>query len=132
MKYLGLPSSFNKPKKENYKELLDRVGKKKKKLEGCTLKLSSQAGRTMLIRMVASTIPSYYVFFQTTKISMQDTRHRLQEFFVGLSKGQNSQSDTKVLENYLPIKKIQRTRPQANGKYKPRTISKVKLGNKQQ
>lgn len=56
MKHLGLLTSFNRAKKENYKEVLERINKK---LEGWKSKLLSQVGRTMLIRIMASTIPLY-------------------------------------------------------------------------
>ena len=52
-KYLGLPSFIGRKKKENIKQ---RVWKK---LQGWEGKLSSQAGRKILIKAVAQALPTY-------------------------------------------------------------------------
>ncbi|KAG6641550.1 hypothetical protein CIPAW_09G081400 [Carya illinoinensis] len=56
MTYLGIHTTFNRSKKEDYKEMLEKINKR---LEGWKSKLLSQAGRSMLIRTVASTIHTY-------------------------------------------------------------------------
>ena len=55
-KYLGLPLFFGKSKTAAFKDILDKVSGK---IEGWRAKTLSQAARTVLIRSVASTIPSY-------------------------------------------------------------------------
>jgi hypothetical protein len=55
-KYLGLPLFFGKSKSADFKDTLDKVSGK---IEGWRAKTLSQAGRTVLIKSVASTIPAY-------------------------------------------------------------------------
>jgi hypothetical protein len=55
-KYLGLPILFSKSKNAAFKDILDKVSGK---IEGWRAKTLSQAGCIVLIRSVASTIPSY-------------------------------------------------------------------------
>jgi hypothetical protein len=55
-KYLGLPFLFSKSKSADFKDILDKVSGK---IEGWRAKTLSQAGRTVLIKSVASTIPAY-------------------------------------------------------------------------
>jgi hypothetical protein len=55
-KYLGLPLFLSKSKLIAFQDLLERVSGK---IKGWRAKTLSQAGRTMLIKSVASTIPSY-------------------------------------------------------------------------
>jgi hypothetical protein len=55
-KYLGLPLLFGKTKTAAFKDLLRKVSGK---IEGWRAKTLSQAGRSVLIKSVAATIPSY-------------------------------------------------------------------------
>jgi hypothetical protein len=55
-KYLGLPLLFGRSKMAGFSEILDKV---QGKIEGWRSKTLSQAGKTILIKVVASTIPSY-------------------------------------------------------------------------
>ena len=55
-KYLGLPLSFGKAKFAAFKDKLEKVSRK---IEGWRAKTLSQAGRTILIKSAAATIPSY-------------------------------------------------------------------------
>lgn len=56
IKYLGLLTTFGRSRKEDYKEMLEKINKH---LEGWKSKMLSQAGRTMLIRTVVGAIPTY-------------------------------------------------------------------------
>jgi hypothetical protein len=55
-KYLGLPLFFGKSKSLDFKDIVEKVSGK---IEGWRAKTLSQAGRSVLIRSVASSIPSY-------------------------------------------------------------------------
>jgi hypothetical protein len=55
-KHLGLPMLFGKSKYDSFVDVLDKV---KVKIEGWRSKTLSQAGKSVLIKVVASTIPSY-------------------------------------------------------------------------
>ena len=55
-KYLGLPLFLSKSKAGAFKDILDKVSGK---IEGWHAKTLSQAGRTVLIKLMASSIPSY-------------------------------------------------------------------------
>jgi hypothetical protein len=55
-KYLGLPLFFSKSKVGAFKDILEKVSGK---IEGWRAKTLSQAGRTILIKSVATSIPSY-------------------------------------------------------------------------
>jgi hypothetical protein len=55
-KYLGLPLFFSKSKVGAFKDILEKVSGK---IEGWRAKTLSQAGRTVLIKSVAASIPSY-------------------------------------------------------------------------
>ena len=55
-KYLGLPLFFGKSKSAAFKYILEKVSGK---IEGWRAKTLSQAGRTVLIKLVATTIPFY-------------------------------------------------------------------------
>jgi hypothetical protein len=55
-KYLGLPLFFGKSKTSDFKDIVEKVSGK---IEGWRAKTLSQAGRFVLIRSVASSIPSY-------------------------------------------------------------------------
>lgn len=55
-KYLGLPTSFNRAKKESFKDLIEKINNK---LEGWKSKLLWQTRSTMLISIMASSISSY-------------------------------------------------------------------------
>jgi hypothetical protein len=55
-KYLGLPLFLGKAKSTAFNDILDKVSGK---IEGWRAKTLSQVGRTVLIKSVASTIPSY-------------------------------------------------------------------------
>jgi hypothetical protein len=67
-KYLGLPLLFGKKKMAAFKDLLGKVSGK---IEGWRAKTLSQAGRSVLIKSVAATIPSYAMssFLLPTSIS---------------------------------------------------------------
>jgi hypothetical protein len=54
--YLGLPILFGNSKKAYFQNIIDRVNSK---MDGWHAKSLSQAGRMMLIKSVAATIPSY-------------------------------------------------------------------------
>jgi hypothetical protein len=53
---MGLPISFGKAKFAAFKDLLEEVSRK---IEVWCAKTLSQVGRTVLIKSVAATIPSY-------------------------------------------------------------------------
>ena len=55
-KYLGLPSFIGQKKKESFDNTKQRVWKK---LQGWEGKLLSQAGREVLIKVVAQVLPTY-------------------------------------------------------------------------
>ncbi|XP_059432574.1 uncharacterized protein LOC132165893 [Corylus avellana] len=55
-KYLGLPLFFGRSKKAAFQDILDKVSGK---IEGWRAKTLSQAGRSVLIKSIAATIPSY-------------------------------------------------------------------------
>jgi hypothetical protein len=55
-KHLGLPLLFHRSKMAAFSEILDKV---QGKIEGWRSKILSQAGKIVLIKVVASTIPSY-------------------------------------------------------------------------
>ncbi|XP_059461931.1 uncharacterized protein LOC132190922 [Corylus avellana] len=55
-KYLGVPLFFGRSKTAAFQDILEKVSGK---MEGWQAKTLSQAGRTMLIKSVATTIPSY-------------------------------------------------------------------------
>jgi hypothetical protein len=55
-KYLGLPLFFGKSKSADFKDILDKVSGK---IEGWRAKTLSQVGRTVLIKSVVFTVPSY-------------------------------------------------------------------------
>jgi hypothetical protein len=55
-KYLGLPLFIEKSKKKAFQDIFTRV---LGKIEGWRAKTLSQAGRTVLIKATASSIPSY-------------------------------------------------------------------------
>jgi hypothetical protein len=67
-KYLGLPLLFGKKKTTAFKDLLSKVSGK---IDGWRAKTLSQAGRSVLIKYVAATIPSYAMssFLLPTSIS---------------------------------------------------------------
>jgi ribonuclease HI len=67
-KYLGLPLFFGKAKTSAFKNILEKVSGK---IEGWRAKTLSQAGRSVLIKLVAATIPSYAMssFLLPTSIS---------------------------------------------------------------
>ncbi|KAG2693965.1 hypothetical protein I3760_08G119300 [Carya illinoinensis] len=56
IKYLGLPLYFSSSKKAHFEIIQQRITQK---LAGWKAKLFSQAGRTTLIKSVASSMPSY-------------------------------------------------------------------------
>jgi hypothetical protein len=55
-KYLGLPLFFGKSKTSAFKDIVEKVSGK---IEGWHAKTLSQAGRSVLLRSVASSFPSY-------------------------------------------------------------------------
>jgi len=55
-RHLGLPMLFGKSKTAAFSDILDKV---QRKIEGWHSKTLSQAGKTVLVKVVASTIPSY-------------------------------------------------------------------------
>jgi hypothetical protein len=73
-KYLGLPLLFGKSKTVTFTDILENVSGK---IEGWHAKTLSQAGRTVLIRSVASTIPSYAMSSFLLPISISYSLDRL-------------------------------------------------------
>jgi hypothetical protein len=69
-KYLGLPLSFGKSKSVAFKDILKKVYGK---IEGWRAKTLSQAGRIVLIKSVASSIPSYAMSFFLLPISFSSS-----------------------------------------------------------
>ena len=55
-KYLGLPSFIGRRKKESFDNIKQKVWKK---LQGWEVKLLSQVGREILIKVVAQALPTY-------------------------------------------------------------------------
>jgi hypothetical protein len=55
-KHLGLPMFFGRSKQNSFMDILDKVHNK---IEGWRAKSLSQAGKSVLLKVVASTIPSY-------------------------------------------------------------------------
>lgn len=68
-KYLRAPSLQCRVSKENYGEVLERM---QQKLQGWKLKCLSMAARTMLIKAVTSTIPTYIMQSSSIQKSIYD------------------------------------------------------------
>lgn len=64
-KYLGVPLSIPRSRKEAFKKIQDLVFKR---LEGWKVKFLSQAGRLTLIKAVGATIPSYWMSTPTQEL----------------------------------------------------------------
>jgi hypothetical protein len=73
-KYLGLPLFFGKSKSADFKDILDKVSGK---IEGWRAKTLSQAERTVLIKSMASTIPSYAMSSFLLPISISTSLDRI-------------------------------------------------------
>jgi hypothetical protein len=83
-KYLGLPLFFGKSKVSDFKDILEKVSGK---IEGWRAKTLSQAGRTVLIKAVASSIPSYAMSSFLMPISFSASLDRMfKNFWWGFPK----------------------------------------------
>jgi ribonuclease HI len=83
-KYLGLPLFIGKSKAGAFKDILDKVSGK---IEGWRAKMLSQAGRTVLIKTVASSIPSYAMSSFLMPISFSSSLDRIfKNFWWGFPK----------------------------------------------
>ncbi|KAG6639074.1 hypothetical protein CIPAW_10G075900 [Carya illinoinensis] len=91
MTYLGIHTTFNQSKKEDYKEMLEKINKR---LEGWKSKLLSQAGRSMLIRTVASTIPTYQMSTHMLPKSISESLNTsFKNFWWGTTKDQKKKEN---------------------------------------
>lgn len=78
-KYLELPSLIGKSKKNVFNFLKDRVWER---IEGCHSKLLSKAGKDVLIRSVAQSIPSYCMsYFLLLKTLCEEIQRMLNGFW---------------------------------------------------
>jgi hypothetical protein len=86
-KHLGLPMSFGGSKQSSFMDILDKVHYK---IEGWRSKTLSQAGKPILLKVVASSIPSYAMssfIFPDILCHRLDTTFK--NFWWGFSKGKN-------------------------------------------
>ena len=80
-KYLGLPSFIGQKKKESFDNTKQRVWKK---LQGWEGKLLSQAGREVLIKVVAQALPTYTMSCFKLLIGLcHDIEALIKKFFWG-------------------------------------------------
>jgi len=87
-KHLGLPMSFGGSKQSSFMDILDKVHNK---IEGWRSKTLSQAGKPILLKVVASSIPSYAMssfIFPDILCHHLDTTFK--NFWWGFSKGKKS------------------------------------------
>jgi hypothetical protein len=83
-KYLGLPLFFGKSKVGAFKDILEKVSGK---IEGWRAKTLSQAGRIVLIKSVAASIPSYAMSSFLMPISFSSSLDRMfKNFWWGFPK----------------------------------------------
>lgn len=83
-KYLGLPSLIGRSKKSVFKFLKDRM---EKSIQGWNNKLLSRAGKAVLLKNVAQSIPSYCMScFKIPKALCQELERLMNGFWWG-SKG---------------------------------------------
>ncbi|XP_062005742.1 uncharacterized protein LOC133722901 [Rosa rugosa] len=85
-KYLGLPTYLGRNKTESFAYIQERLNKK---LEGWQGKLLSSAGKDLLIRVVAQSLPSYTMSFFLLPKHLCDSLHRKCAKFWWGSKGEN-------------------------------------------
>lgn len=82
-KYLGLPTSFKRSKKLSFSCIKDRVWKK---LQGWKEKLLSKAGKEILIKAVAQSIPTYSMScFKLLNTFCEDIERIIRQFWWGTS-----------------------------------------------
>ena len=80
-KYLGLPSLVGRNKKENFTHIKQQIWKK---LPGWESKLLSQAGREILIKVVAQALPTFTMSCFKLPITLRNEIEALiQKFFWG-------------------------------------------------
>jgi hypothetical protein len=83
-KYLGLPLFFSKSKVGAFKDILEKVSGK---IEGWRAKTLSQAGRTVLIKLVAASISSYAMSSFLMPMSFSSSLDRMfKKFWWGFPK----------------------------------------------
>lgn len=103
MKYLVLPTSFTGAENQSFKDLLEKINNK---LEGQKTKLLSQTGRTMLIRAVASTIPTYQIqTFKLPKSMCKTLNTSFKNFLWGFPKEKNHNLSLKSWKSISQPKK---------------------------
>jgi len=86
-KHLGLPMFFGRSKQNSFMDILDKVHNK---IEGWRAKTLSQAGKSVLLKVVASSIPSYAMSsfpFPDILCCRLDTSFK--NFWWGFPKGKN-------------------------------------------
>jgi hypothetical protein len=100
-KYLGLPLFFGKAKFAAFKDILEKVSGK---IEGWCAKTLSQARRTVLIKSVATTIPSYAMSTFLLPTSLGSSLDRIfKKFWWGFPKDKSINLSLKSWSSiYLP------------------------------
>jgi len=104
-KHLGLPTSFGRSKQSSFMDILDKVHNK---IEGWRSKTLSQAGKSVLLKVVASSIPSYAMnsfIFQDILCHCLDTAFK--NFWWGFPKGKKNHNLTLKSWNSLCLPKDQ-------------------------
>lgn len=84
-KYLGLPSLIGRSKKQVFNFLKDRLWNK---LQGCSVKCLSKAGKAVLLRNVAQAVPSYAMScFMLPKSLCKELERMMNSFWWGSKEG---------------------------------------------
>ena len=84
-KYLGLPSFIGRRKKESFDNIKQKVWKK---LQGWEVKLLSQVGREILIKVVAQALPTYVMSCFKLPIRLcQDIEALVKKKYLGTKRG---------------------------------------------
>jgi hypothetical protein len=101
-KYLGLALFFGKSKTVAFKDILEKVSGK---IEGWHAKTLSQAGRTVLIKSVASSIPFYAMSSFLLPISFSSSLGRIfKNFWWGFPKHKSNNLSLKLWSSICLLK----------------------------
>ena len=96
-KYLGLPSFVGRNKKASFDNIKQRIWKK---LQGWEGKLLSQAGREILIKAVAQTLPTYTMScFKLPLVLCHDIESLICHIFWGKRGNNRSEEHTSELQS---------------------------------